>query len=285
MPSDQPLPWLLPLLLTIGAFYLYPVVATAMFSFTGSSGAVTAANYSSVLGSDEAGGMAWVTLVFVGASVAGQLGLGLGIAALLVAGEKRRLPGTGFVRAVVMLGWILPGVVLGIIWKLLLDESPSGILAYGLGLLGVRNPVFLSAAGPALFWVTVANIWRGTAFSMLFQYSGMKSVPDELYEAARVDGAGAWAQFVRITLPSLRRIILTNLVLITIATLNTFDMIVPLTGGGPGRATEVVALYIYDVVFTQFALGRGAAVAVLLAGCGTVLTAVYFRLFMREELA
>ena len=131
-------------------------------------------------------------------------------------------------------------------------------MAYAASLLGVRNPVFLSAPVPALVWVTVANIWRGTAFSMIMQYAGMKTVPPELYEAATVDGAGALQKFRHITLPSLRGILLINLVLITIATLNTFDMVLPLTGGGPGRATEVIALYIYHLVFSEFQFGRGS---------------------------
>lgn len=281
--SDRPVPWLVPLLAFLAVFYLYPILDVVRVSFT-DAGAITApahaslASYRSVLGSPDFAGMLEVTAVFVLASVAGQLLLGLGVAALLVAGERRRLPGSGFVRSVVLMGWVLPGVVIGIVWRLLLDESGSSILGYGLSLVGLRNPVFLSAAGPALFWVSVANIWRGTAFSMLMMYSGMKTVPVELYEAATVDGAGPWQGFRFVTLPSLRRVIMIDLVLITIATLNTFDMIVPLTGGGPGRATEVVALYIYNVVFSQFALGRGAAAAVLLMLIGSVLTVLYYRL-------
>ena len=136
----------------------------------------------------------------------------------------------------------------------------------------MHNPIFLSAPVPALVWVTIANIWRGTAFSMIMQYAGMKTVPAELYEAATVDGAGALQKFRYVTLPSLRGILLINMVLITIATLNTFDMVLPLTGGGPGRATEVMALYIYHLVFSEFQFGRGAAVAVLLMTVGLALS-------------
>ena len=180
---------------------------------------------------------------------------------------------------------LLPGVVIGIIWKLLLDESGAGIVAYAASLLGAHNPTFLSAPLPALFWVTIANIWRGTAFSMIMQYAGMKTVPPELYEAATVDGAGALQKFRYITLPSLRGILLINLVLITIATLNTFDMVLPLTGGGPGRATEVVALYIYHLVFSEFQFGRGAAVAVVLMAIGLILSACYARMLRKERTA
>ena len=286
--ENRPLPWLAPLLLLLGLFYLYPLIDVVRLSFTditlaGGPYRYSLASFANALPSVDFAEMAWITAIFVAASVAGQLLLGLLIAALLIAGERRGLPGAALVRSVVLIGWILPGVVVGIVWKLMLDESPSGILAYLLSLLDVRDPVFLLAAGPALFWVIIANVWRGTAFSMILQYAGMKTIPPELYEAAILDGAGSWQQFVYLTLPSLRRIILINLVLITTATLNTFDMIVSLTGGGPGRATEVVALFIYNAVFVQFSIGRGAAVAVLLALFGVALMVGYFRLFFADD--
>ncbi len=280
---ERALPWFLPLLLLLGVFYLYPIVDVVRLSFTNATSMsepyrYSLSSYAGVLGSPDFAEMARVTGIFVFASVAGQWLLGLLIATLLIAGERRGLPGSGLVRSVVLMGWVLPGVVIGIIWRLILDESGSGIMSYAWSVLGFGNVTFLSAAGPALFWVTLANIWRGTAFSMLMQYSGMKAIPDDVYEAATIDGASRLQQFLFVTLPMLRRVIMINVVLITIATLNTFDMIVPLTMGGPGRATEVIALYIYNVVFTQFALGRGAATAVLLMLAGFVLTLLYFRL-------
>jgi multiple sugar transport system permease protein len=288
--EDRPFVWLAPLLLLLAALYLYPLIDVTRLSLTDATDAATPAHYTfasyrSLLGSVEFLAMTRVTGIFVAASIAGQLLFGLMIAALVCAGERRRLPGAALVRAIVLVGWVLPGVVIGIVWKLLLDESGAGIMAYAASLLGMRNPTFLSAPAPALFWVTVANIWRGTAFSMIMQYAGMKTVPPELYEAATVDGAGTLQKFRYVTLPSLRGILLINLVLITIATLNTFDMVLPLTGGGPGRATEVVALYIYHLVFSDFQFGRGAAVAVVLMAIGLALSACYARMLQRERAA
>jgi multiple sugar transport system permease protein len=288
--EDRPLAWLAPLFLLLGALFLYPLFDVTRLSFTDATDAAapahyTFASYRSLLGSSEFLAMTRVTGIFVAASIAGQLVFGLLIAALVCEGERRRLPGAALVRAVVLVGWVLPGVVIGIIWKLLLDESGAGIVAYAASLLGARNPTFLSAPVPALLWVTIANVWRGTAFSMIMQYAGMKTVPMELYEAATVDGAGPLQRFRYVTLPSLRGILLINLVLITIATLNTFDMVLPLTGGGPGRATEVVALYIYHLVFSDFQFGRGAAVAVVLMAIGLVLSACYAHILQRERAA
>jgi multiple sugar transport system permease protein len=288
--EDRPFLWLAPLCLLLATLYLYPLIDVTRLSLTDATDAATPAHYTlasyrSVLGSSEFLAMMRVTGIFVAASIAGQLVFGMLIAVLVCEGERRRLPGAAMVRAIVLVGWVLPGVVIGIIWKLLLDESGAGIMAYAASLLGVRNPTFLSAPVPALVWVTIANIWRGIAFSMIMQYAGMKTVPPELYEAATVDGAGALQKFRFITLPSLRGILLINLVLISIATLNTFDMVLPLTGGGPGRATEVAALYIYHMVFSEFQFGRGAVVAVVLMALGLVLSACYARMLQRERAA
>jgi multiple sugar transport system permease protein len=288
--EDRPFLWLAPLLLLLAVLYLYPLIDVIRLSLTDATDAATRshytfASYRSVIGSAEFLAMTRVTAIFVAASVAGQLVFGMMIAALVCEGERRKLPGVAIVRAIVLVGWVLPGVVIGIVWKLLLDESGAGIVAYAASLMGAHNPMFLSAPVPALFWVTMANIWRGTAFSMIMQYAGMKTVPPELYEAAIVDGAGTLQQFRYVTLPSLRGILLINLVLITIATLNTFDMVLPLTGGGPGRATEVIALYIYHLVFSEFQFGRGAAVAVVLMAIGLTLSACYARMLQRERAA
>jgi multiple sugar transport system permease protein len=287
--EDRPFFWLAPLFLLLAALYLYPLLDVTRLSLTNATDAIapaqyTLASYVQVLGTPEFPAMVRTTSIFVAGSIAGQLVFGLLIAALVCEGERRGLPGAAIVRAIVLVGWVLPGVVIGIIWKLLLDESGAGLIAYAASLFGVSSPIFLSAPVPALVWVTIANIWRGTAFSMIMQYAGMKTVPPELYEAATVDGAGAVQKFCYITLPSLRSILLINLVLITIATLNTFDMVLPLTGGGPGRATEVIALYIYHLVFSEFQFGRGAAVAVVLMAIGFVLSAFYARLLKRERI-
>ena len=130
--------------------------------------------------------------------------------------------------------------------------------------------------------VILANVWRGTAFSMILQYAGLQSIPDELYEAAEVDGANALQTFWYITIPQLRPILMINIILITIQTLNTFDMILVLTGGGPGRATEVLSLRTYNVIFREFSLSEGAVLAVIMLAIAMVLTLAYRRLLRSE---
>jgi multiple sugar transport system permease protein len=130
--------------------------------------------------------------------------------------------------------------------------------------------------------IVIANVWRGTAFSMILQYAGLQSIPDELYEAAEVDGAGALQSFWYITIPQLRPILMVNIILITISTLNTFDMILPLTGGGPGQATEVLSLHTYNVIFREYSLAGGAVLAVIMLAISLTLTLAYRRLLRSE---
>ena len=129
----------------------------------------------------------------------------------------------------------------------------------------------------------LANVWRGTAFSMILLYAGLLVIPRSLYEAAEVDGATAWKQFLYITLPQLRPVLLVNTILISIFTLNTFDLILPLTGGGPGRATEVLALYAYNTVFRNFDLSNGAVLAVMMLLISIAFTALYVRMLPKES--
>jgi multiple sugar transport system permease protein len=117
---------------------------------------------------------------------------------------------------------------------------------------------------------------------MLLLYAGLQGVNKDLYEAASVDGAGRLRQFWHITLPGVRPILLVNVILITIATLNTFDMVLPLTGGGPANATEVLALHVYNAVFVNFNIASGSVFAVFLLLIGLILTAVYRRLLRVE---
>ena len=136
--------WLAPLLLLLAALYLYPLIDVTRLSLTDATDAATPAHYTfasyrSLLGSVEFLAMTRVTGIFVAASIAGQLLFGLMIAALVCAGERRRLPGAALVRAIVLVGWVLPGVVIGIVWKLLLDESGAGIMAYAASLLGIAQ--------------------------------------------------------------------------------------------------------------------------------------------------
>jgi multiple sugar transport system permease protein len=278
-----------PLLALVTLFYLYPAVEVVRLSLTNSS--LLARNYGYTLGTlwstltdPTTYDVIWITFKFVIASIVGQLSLGLLIALAVQRGVARRLPGSVFVRTVVLSAWILPGVVIGILWQIVLNEAPYGLVTSALSAVGIGTSIpFLSEPGLALWSVTLANVWRGTAFSMILQYAGLQSISPELYEAAQVDGASPLQQFRYVTLPQLRPHITINLILITIATFNTFDMILSLTGGGPGRATEVLALRAYNVIFREFSLGKGSVLALLMLTFSLLMTVGYLRLLRRAE--
>ncbi len=277
-------PWLAPLLAVATLFYLFPALQTIRLAFTDASLLREGTNYTTdsltqTLGDPSLLQILTITAVFVAASVAGQLVLGLSIALVIRRAVDRGLHGAVFVRSVVLCAWVMPGILIGVIWSVLLSEGPFGLVTAALSTFGVDEPIaFLSDPTLALVSVIVANVWRGTAFSMLLLYAGLQSVQRELYEAAEVDGASRRRQFWHVTLPQLRGVLLVNVVLITIATLNTFDMILPLTGGGPAQATEVLALHTFSRVFVNFDLAGGSVLAVLLLAISLVLTVVYRRL-------
>jgi multiple sugar transport system permease protein len=149
--------------------------------------------------------------------------------------------------------------------------------------MGLRPVFWLSDPDLAIWSAVLANVWRGTAFSMILLYAGLLAIPRSLYEAAAVDGATALKQFWHITLPQLRPIILIDTILISIFTLNTFDLILPLTGGGPGRATEVLALYAYNTVFRNLDLSNGSVIAVVLLLVSIAFTLLYVRMLPKES--
>ncbi|WP_266083178.1 carbohydrate ABC transporter permease [Haladaptatus caseinilyticus] len=227
--------------------------------------------------------MAKATVIFVAISVVLQIVLGMILALAIDYGVKKHLYGSVSTRIAVLSAWVIPGIVIGILWKIMLIETNYGIVNYFLVQSGFSVVSFLSDPQMALLSTIAANTWRGTAFSMIMLYAGLQQVPQHLYDAARVDGARALQRFRYVTLPQIKPVVFINLVLITIYTLNTFDMIMSLTGGGPGHATEVLALFMYFEGFNRFNLGQAAAVAVMMLSVNVVMTVIYMRLFIDEE--
>jgi multiple sugar transport system permease protein len=283
------LPWLAPLLAVATAFYIWPTLQAIRLSFTNASllrdnADYTLQTYGQTLSDPTLGSVLRITVIFVAGSIIGQLLLGLGIALLVQRAVARRLRGAVVARTIVLCAWVMPGILIGVVWQIVLNEGPYGLVNVLLSTLGLEPVAFLSKPDLALASVTVANIWRGTAFSMLLLYAGLQTVNRELYEAAAVDGAGRVRQFWHVTLTQLRPVLLVNVILITIATLNTFDMVLPLTGGGPAQATEVLALHVYNTVFVNFNIAGGSVFAVFLLLIGLGLTAIYRRLLRAEAL-
>src|SRR5207244_2462851 len=134
------------------------------------------------------------------AAAAVRLGLGMALAVLIGSARRRAAPGTLAARVAVVSAWVIPGVLVGVLWRILLVENRSGILNYWLSLVGLGPLPFLSTSALAMASVIAANTWRGCAFSMILQFAGLQRVPVELHEAADLEGLGAWPRF-RMVLP------------------------------------------------------------------------------------
>lgn len=286
----SPYPWLFPVALVLALFYLYPLIDVFRFAFTnasllGQEERYTFASIHGVLTNPDLPGIFWSTFVFTAGSVVGQQVFGLLIAMLLVRGEQRGLYGVSALRAIILVAWVVPGIANGIIWQLLFSEAPFGAINSALRGIGVPPVAWLSDPGNAMWSAIISNVWRGTAFSMIVLYAALKSIDPTYYEASEVDGAGAWQQFRYITLPQMRTALLVNSILITIQTLNTFDAIISLTGGGPGRATEVLSLFTFFTVFRNYDLAAGSVLSVLMLLVSLGLALIYAFFLPRRERA
>ncbi len=275
--------WVFPVVIILLLFYIVPIIKVILYSFSnvsffGDKIKPTLKTYKYLLSSKTFWVMLKITIIFVSISVIAQITLGFLIAFSVVEGENRKLIGPVVVRTAVLSAWVIPGVIIGIIWKLLLSNASYGILNYYISVLGFERVNFLSSSTIALVSVIIANIWRGTAFSMIILYGGLKQVPAELYEAAEIDGASGLQRVIHVTIPQLKQVIFINIALITIYTFNTFDMIMALTGGGPGRATEVLSIYTYNSVFNRWALAPGAGTAMVLLLINLIIVIFYYKI-------
>lgn len=265
-------------------FFFYPLLDVLKLSFTNAEIGrneyiYTINNYISIFSNGELWSVIKVTFIFVGASVVFQLLLGLTTALLI----NKNLPGASIVKLSMISAWVVPGVVTGIIWQIIYSNSSWGILNYFIELLGFEKIPFLYVPSWALFSATLANIWRGTGFSGIMQYAALRGIPDQLYEAAAIDGASKWKQFWHITLPQLKPMLMTNLILITIYTFNTYDSVYALTKGGPGNSTTVISLKAYKQVFRYLDLGKGSAYAVIMLLLSAVFTLIYSKMLYEKE--
>lgn len=286
--SDTPIPWLLPLVLVLGFMFIYPTFEVLRYGFTDASilrpnYTYTLKSYKSILGNPVTYEILAITFVFVFFSVLFQTLLGLVVALAVDKGESLKLRGTVFVRVVNLLSWAIPGVIVGVVWGFMYNETGTGILVSLLGNLGIHGVSFLTDPKTALTCVIVANIWRGSAQSMILSYAGLKTIGKEQIEASAIDGVTPWQRLIHIILPNISSVITTNVILNTIMTFNTFDMVLSLTGGGPGRATEVLAMTSYNAIFKTHSLAKGSVYATILLVINSIMALLYFRAIRNRD--
>ncbi len=219
-----------------------------------------------------------ITASFVILAVGIEFVLGMGLALLL----NHDLRGKNYIRALILLPMMCTNVVIGLTWRLLLNYE-FGLVNYYLGVVGVGPLEWLSRPAVAFPAVILVDVWNTTSFVALLLLAGLQALPDEPFEAARIDGASAWQSFVNITLPLLRQTILVVLLWRMIDTFRIFDVIYLLTAGGPARATETVSIYVYRYGFQSFNLGYASAASYIMILIMLIIAAVLARLMGRIE--
>jgi ABC-type sugar transport system permease subunit len=214
------------------------------------------------------------TLVFTVGSVIPELGLGTVVALVL----NQAFRGRGVFRALMLVPWAIPTVVTALLWRFMFDGSAgiANVVLVGAGVLDQPLVWFIHATAA---WVPIilADVWKTTPFVALLVLAGLQNIDAALYEAARIDGAGAWQRFRHVTLPLLKPAILVALIFRTLDAFRVFDLIYVMTGGGPGTSTEPVSLYTFTALLQNLRFGYGSALSVLVFLITFLLALIYIR--------
>jgi multiple sugar transport system permease protein len=211
------------------------------------------------------------TLTFVACSVVLQVCIGLGVSILL----NQRLIGHQFMRSITILPWVLPSVVVGLVFAQIFGGSRLGIANYLLSLVGIPQQAWFSDPALAMVILIAVGVWRGVPFAVIVLLGGLQTLPRDVYEAAAIDGASRWQRFRYLTVPLLKPIILVCLIMGTGGALNSLDIPLALTGGGPGNATELVSISLYKQSFFALDIGYGATIGTMMLIINLVLIVLY----------
>lgn len=269
--------WMLVAPATIGVacFLILPVLLALGVSFfdwdlLGTRDFVGLENYRSLLADGALLNSLLVTAVFTLLSVPLSLALGLILATQLV----RALPGSAVVRVIVVIPWVCAPLALGVVWTWIFQPSTGALNT----LLGIRVE-WLTDPTLALPAVAFVAIWQNVGYISLFFQAGLGRIPDSIYEAARLDGAGPFQTLRHMTIPLLRPTTFFLAITQVVASFQVFDMVYALTGGGPRHRTEVIASLVFHEAFQNSHLGRASAVAVILFLLLVVITVIQQRWF------
>ena len=198
------------------------------------------------------------TVLFAFLSVSAEMIIGLALALFV----SRVVRGRVLYRTIFLLPILIPGIVIGAIWKLMYSAD-FGIINQLLGVIGIPGPDWLGSGNLAFLSVVIVDVWHWTPFVFLLLLAGVESLPQDLFEAARMDGAGVWQELRYITFPMLLPTFIVTLAFRLIVSFKVFDEVYLLTGGGPGTATEVISFTIYRRFFTEDRMGYGSAISVV----------------------
>jgi len=265
-----------PWLVGMSAFYIGPMMASFAYSLTdypiiAKPQWIGLGNYQEMLHDEQFRKALEVTSVYMAGSVILYVGGALCLALLC----NKRLPGVGLLRSLIFLPSLVPLFAMAVLWGWFFNKD-FGIVNYFLGQFGIAQQGFFQSSSQALPLCITISFWTvGTAFVVFL--AGLQSIPQDLYEASRIDGAGALRRFWHVTLPMLSPVILFNLVIGVILSFQVFDIAWALTNGGPGNATLFFVLYVWRQAFQNFAMGYASALAWVLFLIIVIVTALIFR--------
>ncbi|MFO1139981.1 MAG: sugar ABC transporter permease [Paracoccus sp. (in: a-proteobacteria)] len=276
-------PYILPTVLVLGTMTLYPIGYVVWMSLNhwtwgGDATFSGVQNYR----------LLWLkgsflialtnTVIFAVSAVAVELALGM----ILALAANRVTKGAGIFRVLLILPLMVSGIAVALVWKVLLDPT-FGIINMVLGTLGLPQPNWLGSPDMAMPSLVMVETWWQTGFVFIILAAALKSLPEEPFEAARLEGANGWQMFRHLTLPMLKPVIVTVVVFRLIDTLKVFDLVFGLTGGGPLRRTEAVQTLAYQTAFKFSNFGEAAATVVVFAALIFAICMAYGALDRREE--
>jgi ABC-type sugar transport system permease subunit len=257
--------FVLPAVVLVLIFIGYPVVDSVIVSLTrwdgiGKASFVGLDNYRKLLAdAPSLLNALWVTIKFTVVATGGSATLGFFLAVAIA----ERVKGWQFFRIAFFIPILLPLTVVGILWGLLLDPT-NGVVNMAISALGLPAPLWLASTSLALWTIIGVSIWQYTGFPMIVFLAAIEAIPLELYEAARIDGAGGWQRLWAITWPLVRPVALVLVMLQMIFGLRTFDIAWAMTEGGPGTATTLLAVKLYQTAFLYSNFGYASTIAVFM---------------------
>ncbi|MFJ4713801.1 carbohydrate ABC transporter permease [Streptomyces sp. NPDC088785] len=288
-PSARRLPppgllFALPFLVLFAVFLLWPLGQGLWMALTDRALSAHAPsfvgldNFGEAFGDAEMWRSLWHTVLFTLISTVPLVVVALGMALLVHTG----LPGQWVWRLAFFAPYLLPVGVVGLLW-LWLYQPDLGVYNHLLGAVGLDRVAWLSDESVALWAIALTTLWWTVGFNFLLYLAALQSIPDHLYEAAALDGAGAWRRLFSLTLPQLGRITTVITVLQLLASLKVFDQVYLLTKGGPNNSTRPVVEYVYDVGFTGYRLGYASAISYIFFALVLLASAAQFAVLRRRE--
>lgn len=275
-----------PSVILLGIFFIAPMLLTLTFSMTNMSLTGSAAqaikfigfrNFTNIIKDPTLKLSLINTLVFlVFSGIIGQQCLGFLLASLM---KKKNKNIRRFVGFTILIGWITPEVIAAFVFTSFFADK--GTLNNIIGTLGV-SPISWLFTFPMVS-VIIANIWKGSAYSMMMFQASLDNIPDSVVESAKIDGANGWQTLTRVTLPMIKNTLGTTFMIVTLHTIGAFGLIYIMTGGGPGNATSTLSIFMYKQAFSMYQLGYGTAIALIMLMLGITFSLIYMKLIKAND--